>query len=110
MAGNTDRPIETKEQDVLGVGKYIEGLSGFIQMCDTPMTIAIQGDWGSGKTSFMNMIQREICDDVIKIWFNTWQFSQFSLGDKLPSILLASLAERLGADDTAKRNVKKLFS
>ena len=25
--------------------------------CDTPTTIAIQGDWGTGKTSMMNMIR-----------------------------------------------------
>lgn len=71
------------------------------------MTIAIQGDWGSGKTSFMNMVQEEVCNDVVDIWFNTWQFSQFNLGDGLSTTLLVTLAERLDADDTAKQNIKK---
>ncbi|MTK09596.1 MAG: hypothetical protein F8N38_21220 [Hungatella sp.] len=107
MTGNTDRPIKKKEEDVLGIRKYVEGLSEFIRICDTPMTIAIQGDWGSGKTSFMNMIQEEVCNNVVDIWFNTWQFSQFNLGDGLSTTLLVTLAERLDADDAAKQNIKK---
>ncbi|HHX74914.1 P-loop NTPase fold protein [Candidatus Darwinibacter acetoxidans] len=30
--------------------------SRFICSCSTPMTIAIQGGWGTGKTSMMQMI------------------------------------------------------
>jgi uridine kinase len=43
------------------------------------MTIAIQGDWGSGKTSMMNMIQEQLDDRVVSTWFNTWQYSQFNM-------------------------------
>ena len=107
MTGNTDRPIERKDEDDLGIGKYIDGLSSFIRNCDTPMTIAIQGDWGSGKTSFMNLIRNEVKGDVVHIWFNTWQFSQFSLSDSLPSLLLSTLAEQLDADSTAKQKIKR---
>ena len=64
MIGNMDKPVENKKDDILGIGKYIDGLSSFIRKCDTPMTVAIQGDWGSGKTSFMNMIKEEIADDA----------------------------------------------
>ena len=60
MRGFTDKPVSGKAEDLFGVGKYITGLSSFIQECDTPMTIAVQGDWGSGKTSFMHLIEEEI--------------------------------------------------
>lgn len=109
MFGNTDRPIEDTEKDLLGIEKYIKGLSRFIRECDTPMTVAIQGDWGSGKTSFMNMIRQEINRDVVGIWFNTWQFSQFNLGDSLSITLLSSLLDRLGADTDVKQRIKDLF-
>lgn len=112
MAGNTDKPIENKIDDVLGVNRYIDGISNFIKVCDTPMTMAIQGDWGSGKTSFMNMISGEISDEVVTVWFNTWQFSQFSLGESLALTLLTTLVDCLDvggaySDDT-KQTIKKL--
>ena len=57
MKGFTDKPTSTVGDDNFGIKKYIDGLTGFILDCNTPMTIAIQGDWGSGKTSMMNMIK-----------------------------------------------------
>jgi len=36
-------------EDLFGIGRYISGLCSFIAKCPTPMTIAIQGGWGSGK-------------------------------------------------------------
>lgn len=109
MIGNTDRPIINKSEDVFGINQYIKGLSRFICDCDTPMTVAIQGDWGSGKTSFMNMIRQETNNDVVDIWFNTWQFSQFNLGDSLSITLLSSLLDRLDADIEVKQHIKKFI-
>lgn len=84
MNGFTDRPVDGLEEDVFGVTQYIFGLSSFILGCNTPMTIAIQGDWGSGKTSMMNMVREQLGDQVVTTWFNTWQYSQFNMGDTLP--------------------------
>ena len=36
--------VETK--DALGVSPYVDALADFILTCATPMTIAVQGDWG----------------------------------------------------------------
>lgn len=83
MLGNTDKPIERQKDDTFGIERYVNGLSTFILNSDTPMTISIQGDWGSGKTSMMNMIQEKISRDTYIIWFNTWQFSQFELQNEL---------------------------
>jgi hypothetical protein len=44
-----------------------------------PTTIALQGEWGSGKTSLMNMLKSNLCegDDAkfFGIWINTWEYS-----------------------------------
>lgn len=45
-----DQPTD---KDSLGIENYIKGLSNFIGRCATPLTIAIQGEWGTGKTSIM---------------------------------------------------------
>ena len=96
MRGFTDKPVSGKAEDLFGVGKYITGLSSFIQECDTPMTIAVQGDWGSGKTSFMHLIEEEIGKEkTLPVWFNTWLFSQFNLGERLPMMLISRLSAAL---------------
>lgn len=67
------------------IKNYIDGISKFILTCNTSMTMSIQGDWGTGKTSIMELVRSKIEKDVSDIiWFNTWQFSQFNMGDKLP--------------------------
>lgn len=53
----SDRSICT---DYLGMEKRYDGLTKFICSCSTPMTVAIQGDWGSGKTSAMEIIRSKI--------------------------------------------------
>lgn len=89
--GYTDKPISSLDNDSFGVGNYIEGLCEFILKCDTPMTISLQGSWGSGKTSMMNMIKNKIEDQIIPVWFNTWQFSQFNMSETLSISMLSSL-------------------
>lgn len=93
--GYTDRPILNLNEDLLGVKKYIDGLINYITICSTPMTIAIQGDWGTGKTSIMNMIKDGIEDKCLYSWFNTWEFSQFNMSDELVISLLKSMVDSL---------------
>ena len=47
-------------KDHFNIANYYSGLSRFITSCNTPMTIGIQGDWGTGKTSIMRMIDAEL--------------------------------------------------
>lgn len=47
---------EFHKSDTLNVGVYAKVLSEFVQSCETPMTIGVQGDWGIGKTSMLNLI------------------------------------------------------
>lgn len=92
-----DLPIGNHDDDQLGSKKYSEGLAKFIGFCNTPMTIALQGDWGSGKTSLMQMIRRKIEPDknIHTVWFNTWQYSQFGSEDNLPVNLLECLVRKI---------------
>jgi hypothetical protein len=83
-----DIPKRPGEADLFGIDRYSRGLVTFIRRSDTPITIAIQGEWGSGKTSLMNTLQRELCGEAstgeelrshtgefYSIWINTWQYS-----------------------------------
>ena len=105
IIGRTDKPIEAIGEDKFKIKDYVEGLSEFIQECDTPMTIAIQGDWGCGKTSMMNMVKQILEEtenenkksDIFTVWFNTWQFSQFNMDEQLAPIFLQHLVNELTA-------------
>lgn len=98
LLGSTDIPAENVEQDLFHIETYINGLSTFIKECSTPMTVSIQGDWGSGKTSMMNMIKCKISDEVFPIWFNTWQFSQFDMGNSLVFSMMEVMLDELGCE------------
>lgn len=70
--------VGIKDLDKLRIQSYYGGLSAFIQYCVTPMTIAIQGPWGSGKTSALNCVKFDLqqpANRVEVIYVNTWQFS-----------------------------------
>lgn len=103
--GQVDLPLEALDGDMpddkLGVRDYYRGLANFIMRCETPMTIAIQGDWGSGKTSAMNYIKEDLrnskSENVAVIEFNAWQYSQFDLGDALTFSLMHEIAAPMAA-------------
>lgn len=71
---------EPAEEDFLGCEKYFKGLADFIKECPTPMTIAIQGGWGTGKTSAMQIVKKQLESSkegkIFTIDFNTWQYAK----------------------------------
>lgn len=104
VIGYQDLPVDNLKDDLFNVESYVNGLCRFILNCDTPMTISIQGDWGSGKTSMMNMVKNHLDGNILPIWFNTWQFSQFQLGDSLAISMMEILLKKLDSDaDTFKK-------
>lgn len=109
--GLSDLPVEKHADETLGLHRYATALSLFAKRCETPMTIALQGDWGSGKTSLMNLIRSELSAEQDKyrlVWFNTWQYSQFGLQNELPLQLIEYFMEEIGADSEDKSLLKSL--
>ncbi len=106
--GFTDRAAE---KDSFGIERYITGLSDFIITCNTPMTIAVQGDWGTGKTSIMKMIHNKLKEKQTAemIWFNTWQFSQFDMGNDLALSLISCLLDEFAVEDESSEKIKKFL-
>lgn len=95
-----DIPLQTKDDEALGVGMYADILTRFITSCETPITIGIQGDWGIGKTSMLNMVREQLAPlkgrqaKYHVIYFNTWQYAQFQQEQFLGlSILKGIMAE-----------------
>jgi len=92
----TDRPVASKSEELLDVGRYIHALSSFIRDADTPLTVGIQGEWGSGKTSMMNMICENMEEvNIATAWVNTWEYSMFKEPSQIAPDCMGGLLENL---------------
>ena len=105
--GYPDKPVASITEDLFNVEVYVNALCSFIRSCETPMTVSIQGDWGSGKTSMMNMMRANMQGAVWPVWFNTWQFSQFDMGNSLAFSMMDVLLNGLGCDQDVRQKILK---
>ena len=60
MVGIVDEALPQGGDDALKISAYKDALTDFIKRTDTPMTIGVQGEWGSGKTSLLNQIWNDL--------------------------------------------------
>lgn len=58
----SDKPIESCEYDLLGRAQFSEYLAQSLLKLDSSesFTVGINGKWGTGKTSVLNMVQKKI--------------------------------------------------
>ncbi|MCO6455995.1 MAG: hypothetical protein J5I93_11915 [Pirellulaceae bacterium] len=87
----SDRPLRTGDRDYLGFQSLALALSRFLRNENTvpPVTIAITGDWGTGKSSLMNLVQADLVRHSFRpVWFNAWHHQK-------EEQLLASLLENI---------------
>src|SRR5215813_4047229 len=67
-------------RDTLGFTPYIESVAQLLESASTrpPLTISIEGEWGSGKSSFLRQLRNRLCgtprDASRAIWkaFRYW--------------------------------------
>ena len=125
MVGIVDKALPGGEEDALSIGSHINALTAFVRDTSTPMTVGIQGDWGSGKTSLCNQIYKKLenCsneedgDEKYKqIWVNAWEHSLLcSPEESLIKIINQIIEELIDADQTKtkaesiKKNVKNVL-
>ena len=73
---NTTVADNATDQDGLGFGVYVEAIEGFLTHDNTrgPLTLSIEGTWGSGKSSFMLQLRQRLQIRPAKtVWFNPWR-------------------------------------
>ena len=71
----TDAPLKPGDIDSLNFTPMALGLSRFIRNPKTqpPVTIAIEGEWGEGKSSVMSLLQGDLKKSrYCPVWFNAW--------------------------------------
>lgn len=86
-----DRPLRPGDPDPLGYNSIACGLSRFMRNPSTepPLTLAITGVWGSGKSSLMNLLYHDLKKFAFTpVWFNAWHHQK---GEQLLASLYANI-------------------
>ncbi len=62
--------------DGLGFGKYAQVLADVAKETPGPFTVGVFGEWGTGKTSLLRMVEERLGEEknVITVWFNAWRY------------------------------------
>ena len=105
-----DQPIDTYKEDLLGRHSFAKALASSIlsyEQVDS-ISVGLFGEWGSGKTSIINMTLEEIranptTNKPLIMKFNPWNFSD---QNQLILQFFNELSLVLCRDDSAEKHLK----
>lgn len=105
---DADQPIQRLDEDRFGRGGLAESIAQHIRSipAEHGFTVAIVGEWGSGKTSLLNMVGEALDDDandIVLLRFNPWLFGGTS---DLLTRFFGELSTQLGQNEN--KSVKKV--
>ena len=101
-------------QDLLGYQVHADLLKKIILNDDMlPISIGVFGNWGSGKSSLMLLLQKSLheweksqhekgCKIILQVYFNSWQFESY---DSTKLTMIESILEALDKDINKRKNV-----
>jgi hypothetical protein len=107
-------------EDLLDIGPEVRAMASVIAARDVepPLAIGLFGDWGTGKTFFMNLLERRIaelalgeqgrttgdrlfCRHIVQLRFNAWHYIEQDLWASLASSIFDGLDEWIGKTEAA---------
>lgn len=112
MDYNSDRPIESANQDLLGRLTFSKQLAEaiFKYSGKDGLVIGLFGKWGTGKTSILNIVVNEInslsedsSDKPIIVKFSPWNYTD---KDNLISLFFRVLKNKLDIDNDEEKRKK----
>ncbi len=117
--GSADIPLAAESghnDDCLDMHRYAEALARFVLDCETPMTVGIQGEWGSGKTSLMRMmhtpLRRASLKNLLIFDFETWQYGAVGRDSELGFLLMRSILRKMqeSADESVLFKISRMIA
>jgi hypothetical protein len=112
-------PEDPRAEDSLGLARYADAIGALISAGDQrpPLSIAVFGSWGSGKSFFMAMIRAAVRDfegsgaadhaaqraspflrRVVQIEFNAWHYAEGNLWASLVHAILVGLQRAMAPE------------
>jgi len=85
-----------KKEDSFNHKVYADSIIKIIKSNKAPLSIGLFGPWGSGKSSILNTIKKEIeNENYIYIYFNAWKYG----GDSFRRQFLLNTIDKLFCDE-----------
>lgn len=105
IIGIIDEPVQPGDDDNLGIEIHSKSLIEFIQETKTPITVGIQGEWGSGKTSLLNSIHHAFAEKHTfkQIWINSWEYSLLSTPEEALLKIVNNIIDQLLESDAKEK-------
>lgn len=120
---NTDRAVE---DDSLNISRYVSAFARVMasRALSPPLSIGLFGDWGSGKTFFMNQLREEIkalsgdeteskelyWPNICPIAFNAWHYAETDLWASLVSTIFNELRSYLDQENDDADEFNKVLN
>ncbi|MCL5671127.1 MAG: KAP family NTPase, partial [Acidobacteria bacterium] len=106
---SADRPIQTRQEDLLGRSGFSEALANAIRGWSgrESLILALYGAWGSGKSSIKNMVVESLRSDSSEIPildFNPWQHAN---RPALSEAFFDELGVTLGKGDLGSNSLRR---
>lgn len=111
-----------KLKDQLGFERDYVALASVVAYKDfqPPLAIGLFGNWGSGKSFFMNKLRDQIqkfadsnndkfCHKIVQINFNSWHYSDSNLWASLITKIFEDLESRGKGDEKKTKELQVLF-
>ena len=122
--GVTDSPLDDLDDDKLEVAHYATALAEFVKKAVTPMTIAIQGQWGMGKTTFLNQVHSQLkprkeqvetettegAKSILNIKLDAWDYALFNGPEEALRQIIHKLSVRISEGDRKQSRKKKIIN
>jgi hypothetical protein len=135
LSGFTSDSLAIGNADPLGINPDVRAFARLIclEEATPPLSICLFGEWGSGKSTFMERLQREITgltrpkrardpalappvsvdepkfvENIVQIKFNAWHFADASLWASLTAVFFDQL-RRGGSDSSRASDYKTLI-
>lgn len=108
--GIVDEPNPKGASDELDIKLHATALTEFIKGCPTPITIGVQGEWGSGKTSILNSIYHDLSQEGTykQIWINSWESSLLSTPEEALLKIINEIIDEMIDSDVEKSKQDKI--
>ncbi len=93
-----DRALQENGLDLLKHGPLADRVAELVLTADTPLAVALFGPWGSGKSSFRELLRRRLQKTAPKVkllHYDAWAFA----GESLQRNFISHAARELGLDD-----------
>lgn len=84
----SDNPLNTNKNDAFGHEDIVDVLVTIIQSCESPCNIGLYGQWGTGKTSILNLVKNKLNADNMKtefdyVYLDAWKLSKENLRQQI---------------------------